>query len=788
MENQKLFSTKYIISGMDCAGCINTVETFCKKIKGIKEAKINFSSSILSITFSPNENAKEKLEKGIKSLGYKLKEHEAVFISDTEISQKSTAVSLTNQLSKNFRKKNKTPIQKQESKNNHQHQKDNCCNEVHQHDHTNNKNYESHDHDHDHSHEKMNWFPIIALSISFLVALGIEYYSKNIGFFAFSLITLVGLLPVLKKSWVFMKVGYIFSVETLMSISALGAIFIGASEEAAAVIILFMIGESLEGYSTKKAQAGIKSLASLLPDSALVIAKDGSTKNIKPSEIKIGDLIEVKPGERAAIDGIIHKGTSYIDESLLTGESLPLYKSVGDKIVAGSISTDGNIIIEASLPGNNNAVTRMIKMVEDAQTSKSRVMRSIEKFSRIYTPIILVLGVLVAIVPPLFFSTPWSDWIYRGLTILLIGCPCALVISTPSAIAAAITAATKMGILIKNASAMESIGKVTHIAFDKTGTITSGILTVKDVVAFVKNENEVLRIAGMVESKSNHPLAKAIYETAKQKNLVIDNVLEAKSLAGKGVSAIINNKIALVCSPIYATEQNYLNDLQNQQIKNIQKQGKTIAVVIFDNIALGFIALSDQLKTDAKASLDKLTKLGIKSIILTGDNNLSAQAIAGDLNAEIKAELLPEQKLKYIQSISKTGKVAMVGDGINDAPAIAAAEIGIAMGGGTDVAVDTSQIVISRNNVSAVVDTVILSRKTMNNIKQNITLAIGIKVIFLLLTIFGETQLWMAILADTGATVIVTLNALRLLNIKSQNLLLKNNKKNILDRQLLKQN
>jgi Zn2+/Cd2+-exporting ATPase len=782
MNNQKLFNAKYTISGMDCAGCVNTVETFCNKIKGIKEAKINFSSSTLSVIFSTHENAKEKLEKGIKSLGYKLKEHEA----DKPVTQQSHDVSLTNRLSKNFKEKSKAQNRQSELNGNDHHKHDSCCNDDHHHDHGKNENHEPHNHDH--SNEKMNWLPIIALSCAFLVSMGIEYYSKNIGFIAFSLVTLIGLLPVLKKSLVLMKVGYVFSVETLMSISALGAIFIGASEEAAAVIILFMIGEALEGYSTKKAQAGIKSLASLLPDSALFVAKDGSTQIIKPSEIKVGDFIEVKPGERSAIDGIIRKGTSYIDESLLTGESLPLYKSIGDKVVAGSISTDGNIIIEASLPGNNNTITRMIKMVEDAQSSKSRVMRSIEKFSRVYTPIILILGTLVAVIPPLFLSMPWTEWIYRGLTILLIGCPCALVISTPSAIAASITAATKMGILIKNATAMESIGKVTRIAFDKTGTITSGKLTVKDIVPFEKNENEILRIAAMVESKSNHPLAKAIYETAKQKKLVIDDVMEAKSLAGKGASAIINNKIALVCSPIYATELNYLNEQQIQQIKNVQRQGKTIAVVILDNVAQGFIALADQLKSDAKASLEKLKKLGIESIILTGDNSLSAQAIAGHLNAEIRAELLPEQKLNYIQSISKREKVAMVGDGINDAPAIAAAEIGIAMGGGTDVAVDTSQIVISRNNVSAIVDTVILSRKTMNNIKQNITLAIGLKAIFLILTIFGETQLWMAILADTGATVIVTLNALRLLKVKPQNLLLKKKSANYPSTELLKQN
>lgn len=781
MDNPKLLTVKYTISGMDCAGCVNTVETFCNKIKGIQEAKVNFSASTLSILVSPNENAKEKLEKGIKSLGYTLNEQKVETTLKKATIQKNLTVPLTKKLNKKFKKENKIRHHIPEVNNTSKNINDSCCNDNHHHNHKKENN-------HDHSNKKMNWFPIIILSCAFFIAMAIEYYFKNIGFIAFSFITLIGLLPVLKKSWILMRVGYIFSVETLMSISALGAIFIGASEEAAAVIILFMIGETLESYSTKKAHAGIQSLASLLPDSTSRVMEDGTTKVIQSSEIKIGDFIEVKPGERLAIDGVVRKGTSYIDESLLTGESLPIYKSVGDKVVAGSISTDGNIIIEASLPGNNNTVTRMIKMVEDAQSSKSKVMRSIEKFSRIYTPIILILGAFIAIIPPLFFSMPWTEWIYRGLTILLIGCPCALVISTPSAIAASITAATKMGILIKNASAIEAICKVTKIAFDKTGTITSGKLTVCNIISFEKTENEVLKIAAMVEAKSTHPLAQAIYETALQKNLTIDNVTEAKSLAGKGASAIINNQLALVCSPIYAIELNYLNESQIQQIKSMQMQGKTIAIVVYNNIAQGFIALADQLKMDAKVSLEKLKKLGIKNIILTGDNKLSTQSIAGHLNAEIKAELLPEQKLSYIQTISKIEKIAMVGDGINDAPAIAASEIGIAMGGGTDIAVDTSQIIISRNNVSAIVDAVLLSRKTMNNIKQNITLAIGLKAIFLILTIFGETQLWMAILADTGATVIVTLNALRLLKTKPQNLLFQEKQTIISENTLLKQN
>ncbi len=761
MKPDELITKKYSIKGMDCPSCANKIEIFCKKISGVNQAKINFATSLFTLNFYNNNDTKDKVEKGIKNLGFELTEIPEPMKFNTE----KTHLRIKDKLKKEFvtsnsnKKSNyfkKTKPHKNTSEKEHNHN----TNQNHTHEH-------NHDHSHNHNHDSTNWLPIVFLGIAFAFSWLIEYFSKNIGLISFAIVTLVALLPILKKSWTMMKVGYVFSVETLMSISAIGAIFIGASEEAAAVIILFMLGETIEGYTSRRAKKGIQSLASLLPDTSLLVTKDGLTKQIKSSEIKIGDHIEIKPGERLAIDGEIFKGTANIDEALLTGESLPVHKKEGDKVVAGSINTDGNIIVKATLPGNNNAITRMLKMVEEAQSSKSRVMRSIESFSRIYTPIILLIGLFTAIIPPLFFQMPWVDWIYRGLTILLIGCPCALVISTPSAIASAITAATKLGILIKNASALESLGKIKTIAFDKTGTITHGRLKVTDVISFEKNEETLLKFAGMVESKSTHPLAIAILNEVNERKIILNEVQNAKNLSGKGASALIENKLTIICSPIYANELNSLNSKQNSLIKSYQEQGKTIAVLLMEQEAQGFIALSDTLKPEAKSSLEKLKQLGISSIILTGDNKISANAITKNMNTEVIAELLPENKLSYIQNISKTQKVAMVGDGINDAPALAAAEIGIAMGGGTDVAVDTSQIVISKNNLNSIVDAIVLSRKTMLNIKQNIFLAIGLKAIFLILTIFGDTQLWMAILADTGATVLVTLNALRLLNFKS---------------------
>ncbi|APJ03112.1 heavy metal translocating P-type ATPase [Silvanigrella aquatica] len=754
MRNQNELNLVYIIEGMDCGGCAAKVETFCNKMNGIKEAKVNFSTSTLSVSFLDDLEAKYKLEEGIQSLGYLITEQ----IIENKINQDNNEIKLKTQ--NNFRirmrsPKNKSIIDKKIRLNNEAHQRNS---------HLHSKSMQTHQHLH--THNKMSWLPIIFLSSAFLISMVIESFSKNMGLLAFAILTIISLFPALKKATLFMKVGYVFSVETLMSISAIGAIFIGAAEEAAAVMILFKIGESLEAFTTEKAKAGINSLASLLPEFALRILKEGSSQLIRQSEIQKYDIIEIKAGERIPVDGEIRQGASFLDESLLTGESEPQYKSLGEKVIAGSICLDGNLLITATVPGHQNTVTRLMKLVETAQSSKTRIVRSIEKFSKIYTPLVLAIGLLVAIVPPLFFSESWTQWIYRGLTILLIGCPCALIISTPSAIASAITAATKMGILIKDASALEEIGKIKKIAFDKTGTITTGHLKIENVISFDQNENEVLKLGASLEIKSNHPLAKAICDEAQKRNIFIEPISNVISLAGKGIQGVLNNKKIIICSPKYAESLNCLSENQMLEIKKYQEQGKSIAVIVEDVTAKGFISLSDQLKPDTKESLFKLNQMGIQNIILTGDNNLCAKNITQDLNIELHSELLPEEKLKYIQKQTSSEPIIMVGDGINDAAALAAAHVGIAMGNGTDVAVDTAQIVIAKNNLSAVVDTIHLSRKTMANIKQNIAIAIGLKAIFLVLTILGDTQLWMAILADTGATVIVTLNALRLLRIK----------------------
>ncbi len=484
--------------------------------------------------------------------------------------------------------------------------------------------------------------------------------------------------------------------------------------------------------------------------------KNNLVQKVKASEILKNQILLVKPSERFPADGIVVEGETSVDESLLTGEIIPVYKKINEKIVAGSLNTESSVKILTTQVGSEHSIARLIQLVQDAQGSKSKTMRSIENFSKYYTPIIFVLGILMAVLPPILGLGSWHSSIYKGLAILLIGCPCALIISTPSAIAAGISVATKFGILIKHASALEIIGRVKTMAFDKTGTLTEGKLSVTDVITFSDeySENEILKLVLSVEQHSTHPLAKSIIQYGKEKNISFYEVTEAKTISGIGVSGKLNGQTILVSS------------LQNieytAESEALQKQGKTICVLSLNNKTVGLIALQDKLKIGVKHSLNDLKKLKINSIVLTGDNKASAQGILHGLDLEIKAQLLPEHKLNYIREFSQHGKVAMVGDGINDAPALSAADVGIAMGEGTDVAVDSAQIVIANKNISSLVSVVKISRKTLRLISQNIAIAILLKVLFLCLTLLGETTLWMAILADTGATVLVTLNSLRL--------------------------
>jgi len=553
----------------------------------------------------------------------------------------------------------------------------------------------------------------------------------------------------------------------LMTIAAVGAVLIGATEEAATVVFLFLVGELLEGVAAGRARASIQGLSALVPKTALV-ERDGRTAEVPAEQLAVGSIIVVRPGDRIAADGEIIDGESAINEAPVTGESTPVRKGSGATVFAGTISTDAVLRVRVTAATADNTIARVVRLVEEAQESKAPTERFIDRFSRYYTPSVVAVGALVAVVPPVFMGASWGAWIYKGLAILLIGCPCALVISTPAAIAAALSAGARRGLLLKGGAVLETLGTITAAAFDKTGTLTDGTPKVTDVVALSGgSERDVLSLAAALESGSNHPLALAILERAQADGVPVAPAADARAVPGKGVTGRVGSETLFLASAQAAGERVALTPEQSAQIAALNDAGKTVSVLLVGEIATGLIAMRDEPRADARAGIAALKAAGIAPVMLTGDNRRTAEAIASDLGIEARAELLPEDKQRIVRELQGQGQtVAKVGDGINDAPALAAANVGIAMGGGTDVALETADAAVLHGRVLDVARMVDLSRAAMSNIRQNITIALGLKAVFLVTTLLGVTGLWPAILADTGATVLVTANAMRLLTWK----------------------
>ena len=598
-----------------------------------------------------------------------------------------------------------------------------------------------------------------AFVLAWLLAEGVPGYER----WLYTAAVLVGLVPIARRAFAAARAGSPFSIEMLMTIAAIGAVIIGAAEEAAAVVFLFLVGELLEGVAARRARASIQGLAALVPKTAL-LERDGRTEEVPAESLAVGAVMLVRPGDRIAADGEIVAGESAINEAPVTGESTPTRKGPGAPVFAGTINTDAVLRVRVTATAADNTIARVVRLVEEAQESKAPTERFIDRFSRYYTPAVVVVAALVAVMPPLVGGGLWSEWVYKGLAILLIGCPCALVISTPAAIAAALSAGARRGLLLKGGSVLETMGSITSAAFDKTGTLTEGRPQVTDLVPIGRTESQVLSMAAALESGSSHPLAVAILERAKADGVPVPPATDARAVPGKGVSGRVGADTLLLASPQAAHERVPLTADQNAQIAALNDAGKTVSVLLVGDTLAGLIAMRDEPRVDARPGLDALKALGVAPVMLTGDNRRTAEAIGQGLGIEVRAELMPEDKQRIVRELQGQGRVvAKVGDGINDAPALAAANVGIAMGGGTDVALETADAAVLHGRVQDVARMVELSRRTMGNIRQNITIALGLKAVFLVTTVLGVTGLWPAILADTGATVLVTANAIRLL-------------------------
>ena len=492
---------------------------------------------------------------------------------------------------------------------------------------------------------------------------------------------------------------------------------------------------------------------------------------IDVEDIQIGDLMRIKPGEKIAMDGEVISGQSSVSQAAITGESMPVHKVVGNEVFAGTMNEEGALEVRVTKHVEDTTIAKIIHLVEEAQAERAPTQQFVDRFAKYYTPAIMVLALLVAIVPPLFFGAEWSAWIYSGLAVLVVGCPCALIISTPVAIVTAIGNAARHGVLIKGGIHLEEAGKLKVIAFDKTGTLTEGKPEVTEVVQLSgMSPEEILGLAAAIESFSQHPLASAIIRRADQEHAENYQAGDFQSITGKGAKAIVNQSEYFIGNPTLFEELLALSDEMKQQINELQSEGKTVMLLGTEHEVIGLIAVADQIRPSSFSIIKKLHQLGIeKTVMLTGDNEAAARTIRNQLGLrESKAGLLPADKLAYVKSLQKQYRnVAMIGDGINDAPALASATVGIAMGGaGTDTAIETADIALMADDLEKLPYTISLSRKALHVIKQNISFSLGLKLLALLLVIPGWLTLWIAIIADVGATILVVLNSMRLMKTK----------------------
>ena len=563
-----------------------------------------------------------------------------------------------------------------------------------------------------------------------------------------------------------------FSMESLMTIAIIGAAFIGEWAEGSIVVILFAISEALERFSMDKARQSIRSLMDIAPKEAL-IRRNNVEQLISVDKIDIDDIMIIKPGQKIAMDGLVINGHSSVNQAAITGESVPVEKQLDDEVFAGTLNEEGVLEVRVTKKVTDTTIAKIIHLVEEAQGERAPAQAFVDKFAKYYTPFIIIMALMIVVVPPLFFGGDWNKWLYQGLSILVVGCPCSLVISTPVSIVSAIGNAAKNGVLVKGGVYLEEIGHLRAIAFDKTGTLTKGKPVVTDFITTSSDTGiNYLSIISSLESLSQHPLASAILNEADKTNVDYKSIQieDFQSITGKGLTGIYQNIRYYIGSPKLFSASVIEETAVKVQYRQFQEQGKTAMYFGTDEQILGVIAVADEVRDSSADVISELHKLSIEhTIMLTGDNTKTAESIGRQLGVtEIKGDLMPQEKLDSIKALRTTyNKVAMVGDGINDAPALAASTVGIAMGGaGTDTALETADVALMGDDLQKLPFIVRLSRQTLKVIKQNITFSLGIKLLALLLVIPGWLTLWIAIVADMGATLLVTLNGLRLMKVK----------------------
>ncbi|MGR3762854.1 heavy metal translocating P-type ATPase [Rossellomorea sp. NS-SX7] len=767
-ESPKGEKAEYRIYGMDCPSCALSIEKGLSKLANIEEAKVHYNSGKLKVTGDDFEQVESEVEK----LGFKIepvKQNNNMKVYTVEgMDCGSCAKSIENHL-------NTIPSVQSVSVNfstgkmkvEHENSVEEIVSEVSKIGFKASlllKNKPSAD-----GAQKEGYGGIITSGI--LIALGFIGSFTGVSSLITTLLysaamVISGYKPV--RSAYYSIRSRSLDMNVLMSAAAIGAALIGEWLEGATVVWLFALGTALQTMSIEKTRSSIRNLMNLAPSEAWI--KVGSQLTKKPvEEVSVGDILIVKPGDRIPLDGEIINGESSINQAPITGESIPVDKEAGDGVYAGTINENGSLEIRVTKLAEDTTIAKIIHLVEEAQEQKAPTQAFIDKFAAVYTPIVFVLALVVMVLPPLIGFGTWGEWFYKGLELLVVACPCALVISTPVAIVSAIGNAAKNGVLIKGGTFLEKAGSITSIAFDKTGTLTEGKPKVSEIKVFNTSEDELLAIALTLEDYSTHPIAQTIVAYANEKGIEPESGESFKSIVGKGVQATIDGVIHYAGNARLFEERNIHLGEAEPVVQELQGTGKTVVIIGTDERILGVIAVADSIRTTTVHALDGLKRVGVGQVVmLTGDNEGTARLISKEASVNrYFAELLPEDKVDAIKKLQNEGhKVAMVGDGINDAPALATADLGIAMGGaGTDTAMETADVVLMADNLEKLPHTINLSRRALRIIKQNIWFSLIVKFVALALIFPGWLTLWLAVLSDTGAAIIVILNALRLLKV-----------------------
>lgn len=696
-------TTTYRISGLDCAHCAALFEEKVKELPNVEEARVNFGAAKITVTGTAS---RADIEAAGAFEKLKIREEHELLEKKVSFWRQKTTVKI--------------------------------------------------------------YIATILLVLSLISShtLGEQHLLTTIGFLS-AIVTGGGSLIV---QGIKNLVSFTFDMRTLTAIAIIGAVLIGEWVEGAVVVILFAVSQALEHFSMATARQSIQSLLEIAPTEAVVM-HDGHEHLVPVKDIKIGDVILVKPGQKIALDGIVIHGESSVNQATITGESLPVRKGLDDEVYAGTLNENGILAIRVTKHSEDTTLARIIHLVEEAQNEKAPTQAFIDRFAKYYTPAIFLLAIGIAVIPPLALNGDWHTWIYQGLSTLVVGCPCALVVSTPIAIVTAIGNAAKNGVLIKGGVHLETLGQVKAFAFDKTGTLTEGKPTLTDIVVYDQEQSkeEVIKVAAAIENNSRHPLASCFVHKAADMHLNIKEIKvpDFQSLTGRGLKATIRDEVYYIGSPKLFEEMletGFPCSIQDKVI-SLQEEGKTVVLLGTTQSIIGLFGIFDPLRKSARTLMKQLSDSGVQhSVLLTGDNERAARTVGEESGVrEVQAELLPEEKLAAITTLSNThGLVAMVGDGVNDAPALAVADVSIAMGKGADTAMEAADITLLSEDLSKIPYTIHLSHRMLKIIKQNIAFSLGLKLLALCLVIPGWLTLWLAIIADMGATFLVTFNSLRL--------------------------